>query len=77
MEEKKTARITDKEVYDAIEAVRNNQEDSIGRALITLLAVTVDTRAFLRKLYKELIPTKRIVTDPTKARKGDVVVGKE
>ena len=58
MEEKKPRRITDKEVYDVIEAVKNNEDDAIGRALVALLAVTVDTRGFLRKLYKEIVPAK-------------------
>lgn len=75
MEDKKMTRITDKEVYDAIQAVKNNDENSMEKAIVTLLAVTVDTRAFLRKLYKEIVPTRRIVTDPTLAKKGDVVVG--
>jgi len=58
MEEKRTKRITDVEVYNAIEAVKNDEEGSIGKALEALLAVTVDTRVFLRKLYKEVVPAK-------------------
>jgi hypothetical protein len=58
MEEKRTKRITDKEVYDTIEAVKSNSDEAIGKALVALLAVTVDTRAFLRKLYKETVPAK-------------------
>jgi len=58
MEEKKMRRISDKEVYDAIEAVKKDEEGSVAKALEALLAVTVDTRAFLRKLYKELVPAK-------------------
>lgn len=76
MEEKKVRRITDKEVYEAIEAVKNEKEGSIAEALEALLAVTVDTRAFLRKLYKELVPMRNTVTDPLKAKVNDVVVGK-
>lgn len=59
MEEKKVMRrISDKEVYDAIDAIKQNEELCVEKAMIALLAVTVDTRAFLRKLYKELVPTK-------------------
>ena len=58
MEEKRTKRITDKEVYDAIEAVKNKDENAVENAVVALLAVTVDTRAFLRKLFKEIVPAK-------------------
>jgi hypothetical protein len=77
MEEVKIRRISDKEVYEAIEAVKKNEENSMAKALVALLAVTVDTRAFLRKLYKELVPARNIVTDPTKAKENDIVVGKK
>jgi len=58
MEEKRTKRITDIEVYQAIEKVKADEEGSIKDALVALLAVTVDLRAFVRKLYKELVPAK-------------------
>ena len=58
MEEKRTKRITDSEVYETIEAVKKDEEGSVAKALVALLAVTVDTRAFLRKLYKEVVPVK-------------------
>lgn len=57
-------RISDKELYDTIEKVKNNDETAVGDALIALLAVTVDTRAFLRKLYKETVPTKAVNIKP-------------
>jgi len=58
MEEKKMRRISDKEVYDAIEKVKADDETSLKEALIALLSVTVDLRAFVRKLYKEVVPAK-------------------
>ena len=57
-ERKISRRITDQEVYDAIEAVKKDEEGSVAKALVALLAVTVDTRAFLRKLFKEIVPAK-------------------
>ena len=57
-ERKVSRRISDIEVYNVIEAVKKDEEGSIGKALVALLAVTVDTRAFLRKLYKEIVPAK-------------------
>jgi len=58
MEEKRTKRITDIEIYQAIEKVKADEEGSVKNALVALLAVAVDTRAFLRKLYKETVPAK-------------------
>ena len=57
-EQKKSRRITDVELYRTMEKVKANEEDSMKDALLSLLAVTVDLRAFLRKLYKEVVPTK-------------------
>ena len=57
-------RISDKDLYDTIEKVKNNDENAVGDALIALLAVTVDTRAFLRKLYKETVPAKAVNIKP-------------
>ena len=57
MEEKRTKRISDVEIYKAIESVKNNEEGSMAQALIALLSVTVDLRAFLRKLYKNVVPS--------------------
>jgi len=57
-EEKRTKRITDVEVYQAIDKIKTDEEGSMKDALIALLAVVVDLRAFVRKLYKELVPTK-------------------
>jgi hypothetical protein len=56
--EKKSQRITDKEVYEAIEAVKKDEEGSIATALTAILATVVDLRAFVRKLYKEIVPKK-------------------
>lgn len=58
VEEKRTKRITDAEIYDTIKAVKNDEEGSVAKALVTILSTVVDTRAFLRKLYKELVPSK-------------------
>lgn len=58
MEEKRTKRISDVEVYEAIEAVKKDEEGSVAKALVALLAVTVDLRVFIRKLYKEIVPAK-------------------
>jgi len=58
MEEKRTKRITDVELYQTIEKVKADEEGSVKDALVALLAVTVDLRAFVRKLYKELVPSK-------------------
>ena len=57
--EKRTKRISDTEVYDAIEAVKKDEEGSVAKALVALLAVTVDTRAFLRKLYKNVVVSEK------------------
>lgn len=57
-EEKRTKRITDQEVYDAIEAVKKDEEGSVAKALVAILATVVDLRAFVRKLYKETVPPK-------------------
>jgi len=58
MEEKRTKRITDQEVYEAIEAVKKDEEGSVAKALVAILATVVDLRAFVRKLYKEVVPAK-------------------
>lgn len=58
MEEKRTKRITDQEVYEAIEAVKKDEEGSVATALVAILATVVDLRAFVRKLYKETVPPK-------------------
>lgn len=57
-EQKRTRRISDVEVYQAIEKVKTDEEGSMKDALVALLAVTVDLRAFVRKLYKETVPAK-------------------
>ena len=77
-ERKEYQRITDKEALNVIQKIKDNDENSLADALRVLIEVTVDTRAFLRKIYKNTLRRKsrNIVTDPTKAKKGDIVVGK-
>lgn len=76
-ERKEYRRITDKEIYEVIEKVKRNEEGSVADALEALLAVAVDTRAFLRKVYKTVSIKRRknIVKDPVKAKKNDIVIG--
>ena len=57
-DEKRTKRISDAEIYATIEKVKVDAEDSLKDALVTILATVVDLRAFVRKLYKEIVPAK-------------------
>lgn len=69
-------RINDVDVYNIINKVKADDENSFKEALIALLEVVVDTRSFLRKIYKDLPRrSKNIVNDPSKQKDGDVVVG--
>jgi len=73
-------RITDDKIRNVIQKVENNEEGSIGEALKALLEVTLDTRAFLRKVYKSVARKRRptnVVNDPLKAKKGDIVTGND
>jgi hypothetical protein len=75
MEERKVTRITDQEVYDAIEAIEKDDELSLKKAIKALLAITVDTRVLVRKVFKGEKPRTKVYTDPSKAPKNGIIIG--
>ena len=69
-------RITDDEVFKTIKAVDNNEENSLANALKSLLLITLDTRQFLRKVYKNMNVKQKVYKIPTGNSK-DIIVGEE
>lgn len=51
--------------------------EDLYRLQYTTLEVLIDVRKFLRKIYKNTAHKQRIVKDPLKANKGDIVIGKD
>lgn len=74
----KYKRINDDEVFKTLDAIKNEDEQSIKKTLETLIFLSLDIRHFLRKIYKDS-PKKlnHIVTDPLIAKKNDIVIGKD
>ena len=70
----KYERITDEQIFKAIEDVKNEDEQSLASALQTLLLITLDIRQFLRKMYKNMPKKAKVYNRPT-GNKKDVVVG--
>lgn len=73
-------RIQDQKIYDTIERLEKSDDTlTMNKIYAQTLEILVDTRALLRRVYKEVKPkrAKNIVTDPLKAKKGDIVVGKD
>jgi hypothetical protein len=73
-------RVTDDEVFQLLEDLKTNSDEKILEKMNqTILLLLLDTRHFLRKIYKQ-IPNNNlnnIVTDPLKAKKNDIITGKE
>ena len=69
-------RITDDEVFKAIEEINNEDEKALANALKSLLFITLDTRQFLRKMYKNTNVKQRVYKRPTKNSK-DIIIGEE
>ena len=69
-------RITDNAVFKAIEGINNEDEKALATALKTLLLITLDTRQFLRKMYKNMNVKSQVYKRPTENKK-DIIVGKE
>ena len=76
---KEYKRITDTDVFKVLDSLENQDELSMKEMYNTQMLLLLDIRHFLRKMYKESSRKKltNIVTDPSKATKNDVVVGKE
>lgn len=72
----KYERITDDAIFKAIESVNNDNEQALKDAIKTLLFVTLDTRQFLRKIYKNMEKRPRIYKKPTN-NKNNIVFGGE
>lgn len=69
-------RISDEEVFKALDDLKNEDEQALGNALRTLLLVTLDTRQFLRKMYKNLSKKQKVYKQPTDNKK-DIIVGSQ
>jgi len=69
-------RITDEQVFKAIEDLKNEDEQSLGNAIETLLLVVLDTRQFLRKMYKNMPKKAKVYKQPT-GKKEDIIVGEK
>ena len=63
-------KITDKKVLDLVKKYSEGDEEAGNLILLSLVHVLLDIRHSVEKK-----PAKNIVTDPTKAKKGDIVVG--
>ena len=67
-------RITDDAVFKAIEGIDNEDEKALATALKTLLLITLDTRQFLRKMYKNMNVKSKVYKRPTENRQ-DIIIG--
>ena len=72
-------RITDADVFKVLDSLENQDELAMKEMYNTQMLLLLDIRHFLRKIYRETSKSKltNIVTDPTKAKENDVVVGKD
>jgi len=71
-------RITDDEVFKTLESMKNKDENVMSEVFKTLILLALDIRHFLRKIYKEKNKKlNNLVTDPLKAKKGDIVIGED
>jgi len=71
---KEYKRITDNEIFKALDDLENEDEQALGNALRTLLLVTLDTRQYLRKIYKDMNKKPRVYKQPT-SNDRDIIVG--
>jgi len=69
-------RITDDAVFKAIKGIDDEDEKALANALKTLLLITLDTRQFLRKMYKNMDVKQKVYKRPT-GNKKDIIVGEE
>jgi len=72
-------RIEDKEAINVLQNLKEGtKEDVLNDYFIASLALSIDIRVLLRRILKELkkVP-QNLVTDPSKAKKNDIVIGKE
>ena len=71
-------RIEDKEAINVLQNLKDDKEDALRDYFIASLALSIDIRVLLRKIYKEMkkVP-QNLVTDPSKAKKNDIVIGKD
>ena len=69
-------RITDEEVFKAIEKIKNEDEQALGDALKTLLLIVLDIRQFLRKMYKNMPKKAKVYKQPT-GNKKDIIIGEK
>ena len=71
-------RISDSEVFKTLESMKNKDENVMSEVFKTLILLALDIRHFLRKIYKEKNKKlNNLVTDPLKAKKGDIVIGED
>ena len=68
-------RVTDNELFEAIEKIKREDEGCLAHALEKLILVALDTRQFLRKMYKENLKKPQVYKRPTGQAK-DIIVGK-
>ena len=70
-------RITDDEVFKVLEDLKNEDEQALGNTMKAILLLQLDLRHFMRKVYKNMVkkPRSKTVTDPLKAKEGDVIIG--
>jgi hypothetical protein len=63
-------KITDKKILDLVKKYSEGDEEAGNVLLLSVIHLLLDIRRSVEKR-----PAKNIVTDPTKAKKGDIVVG--
>jgi len=67
-------RISDEEIFKAIDDMKNEDEKALENALKTLLLAVLDTRQFIRKMYKNMPKKTKVYKQPT-GNKKDIIVG--
>lgn len=67
--------ITDDEIMDAVNAIDNDDELALKKAIRTTLLALVDTRKFIRKIYQDMPKKSKVYKKPTN-NSGDVIVGR-
>ena len=70
----KYERITDDAIFKAIDDLKNEDELALSNALKTLLLVTLDSRQFMRKIYKNMNVKSKVYKRPT-GNKKDIIIG--
>jgi len=69
-------RITDDEIFKRLKEIDNEDEKALANALKSLLLIALDTRQFIRKMYKNMPKKTKVYKQPT-GNKKDIIVGEK